>query len=347
MRKCLIGLAMVLVFFGFMAVVAQGCDLMAAPSTISFFAGLVVVGLGLTMCALGLRYLARLFVVFAALWLAACGTTVQPGYVGIKVNKWGANRGVSDYTVTTGWVPYNPFTTSIFEYPTFVQTAVWTKSTTEGKPVNEEISFTTLDQMSVNADISLAYHLVGEKVPAFYVKFRSDDLDHFTHGFLRNLAREKFDNNAGRYKIEAIMGDNAQFLKEVRDNLQGELTPIGVELDQFGFIGAPRPPETVIAAINAKVQATQNAIAAENQVRQAKAQAESRVAAAEGDARARIATAEGEAKANEVLTRSLSAQLLEWKRLEIQQRATDRWKGDLPQYMGGGAVPFIQIGPKQ
>jgi len=282
-----------------------------------------------------------------AFYSSACGvTTIKPGYVGIKVNAYGEDRGVSSYPVTTGRVTYNPFTTSILEWPTFVQPATWTANLHEGNPVNEEITFNTADQMVVAADISIAYHLRAEKVPAFYVKFRNNDISQFTHGFLRNMTREKFDSVAGKYKIESIMGDNAPFLKEVKTELAKEVESIGVEIDQFGFANAPRPPKEVQDAINARTQATQNAITSENQLRQATAEAQKRVASAEGDARARVAAAEGEAKANRVIADSVTDRVLEFRRLQIQQQAIARWNGEMPHYTGSGALPFIQIPSK-
>lgn len=284
-------------------------------------------------------------IVFAILMgtvsLAAC-TTVPPGHVGIKVNAYGSNKGVDDYPVLTGRVTYNPWSTSIVEYPVFVQTVSWTKDPGEGHPANEEISFNTGDQMVVFADINLAYQLEAAKAPHFYVKFRADDIDKWTHGFLRNLTRTKFDEVAGRYKIEQIMGDNAPFLKEVRAIVQAELEPYGVHLEQMGFNGSPRPPQAVIDAINGKVKATQDAIRVENEVRQTQAQAQKDVAKAEGEAKAAIAKAEGESKANQLVNNSLSSNLLEWRRLDIQNHATSKWNGVLPVYSGGG-MPLIQL----
>lgn len=218
-----------------------------------------------------------------------------------------------------------------------MQTVVWTQNTAEGKPVNEEITFTNKDSMQIAADISLAYTLERDKVPAFYVKFRSDDLNHFTMGFLRNMAREKFDNVAGRYSVEQIMGDNAAMLKEVRAELQAALDPYGVHIEQFGFIGAPRPPSSVIEAINLKVKANQIALQKQIEVMQQEAEAKKRIADADGWAKSTVIRADAEADANRKVAASLSPTLVEWKKLE-------KWDGHLSQVSGsaGGILLNVQ-----
>jgi regulator of protease activity HflC (stomatin/prohibitin superfamily) len=127
--------------------------------------------------------------------------------VGIKVDLAGSQRGVEDLPIRTGWVFYNPAGSKVVEYPTYVQTAKWTHDLNEGRPINEEISFNTLQGLTVYGDISLSYHLDPAKVPAFYVKFRNDDIDQFTHGFLRNVARDSMNRVAANYTVEEIMGE--------------------------------------------------------------------------------------------------------------------------------------------
>lgn len=270
---------------------------------------------------------------------AAC-TRVGPGYVGIKVSLAGDSKGVDSVPATTGWVLYNPIFSSVYEYPTFVQTAVWTKNPNEGDSncdkCNEEITFTNMDQMQVSADISLSYHLIPEKVPAFYVKFRSDDLHMFTHGILRNLARDAFNEHAGRYQIAQIMGDNAAFIADVKAALQTQLTPIGVQLDQFGLIGAPRPPQAVIEAINAKVHATQLAQQKQNELVQVQADAAKQVAQTEGYAKSVTIRAEAEASANRKIADSITPTL-------IQLRQLEKWNGALPYINGGSTNPFVSL----
>lgn len=136
-----------------------------------------------------------------ALALTGCTTHVDPGHVGVKVTSCGNNPGVDPKPLGVGYHDVG-VCTSVIQYPTFMQSAVWTHNLNEGRPVDESISFTNADQMSISADISLAFTLDPDKVPAFYSKFRADTLDAFTHGFLHNLAREKFDEAAGKYKIE-------------------------------------------------------------------------------------------------------------------------------------------------
>lgn len=276
--------------------------------------------------------------------VSAC-TTIPAGSVGIVVNNLGHNRGVQDYATTTGFVTYNPWTTSVLEWPVNVQTAVWTASKDEGHPTNEEITFTTKDNMVVSADVSLSYSLLPEKVPAFYVKFRTADMETFTHGFLRNITRDSFNEVASAYPVERIMGDNADFIRETRAKVQGQVDQYGIHIDQFGVIGAPRPPAQVVASINAKVQATQIAIQKQNEVAQATADALKSVAYAKGQADSAIATAEGEAKSNQIKNQSITPTILEWRRLDIEEQKLKKWNGALPStILGNGGTPMIQLG---
>lgn len=260
-------------------------------------------------------------------------THVEMGYVGIQIDNC-ANGG-KPTVVDVGCHATGPCT-NIVEYPTSVQTVVWTKSPNEGQPANEEITFTNVDQMQISVDVSLAYQLAPEKVPAFYAKFRADKLDQFSYGFMHNLAREKFDEAAGKYKIEQIMGDNSSFLKEVRAALQKDLEPYGISIAQFGLIGAPRPPESVIAAINAKANSVQRSLQSENELKQSEAEARKHVAQAEGEAQAIKIRADAQAYANQKLSSSLSEVLVRYKQIE-------KWDGKMPQFSGGG-TPLINLG---
>ena len=281
-----------------------------------------------------------------AICITGCSscTRIGPGHVGIVINQAGSNKGVLDTPVRTGWVFYNPISETIIEYPTFVQTAVWTKSTEEGKPVDESITFTNKDSMAINADINLSYSLLSDKVPAFYVKFHLDKLDEFTDGFLRNVARDCLNENAGKYTIEQLMGDNAAFLKDSRDCIETTLASYGVHVEQFGIIGAPRPPQVVLEQINQKNQAQQIALQKQMELQQVQADANKQVAAAEGQAKAQIASANGEAEANRIRSASITPTILRIRELENQHDMIWRWKGDSPKVVvGAGKTGGIML----
>lgn len=274
----------------------------------------------------------------AILGISGC-SSIGPGNVGIEISKVGSSRGVQDVTIKTGWVIVNPLTTEVIEYPTYMQTVKWTRSATEGSPNDESITFTTGDQMVVNADISLSYQLQFDKAPEFYVKFRADNIEKFTDGFLRNVARNSFNSIAGSYQIGDIMGNNGPVLKKIQDDMQRQLQPYGVQIDQLGFIGAPRPPESVTNSINLKAQAEQIALTKQIELTQVQADAAKRVAKAKGDADANIIEAQADAQANKLRSESLTNSLVEWT-------AIQRWDGHRPQVEGSGGGFMINI-PKQ
>jgi regulator of protease activity HflC (stomatin/prohibitin superfamily) len=274
------------------------------------------------------------------LFLVAAGltgcTSVSPGYVGVEISKAGANRGVQDVTMKTGWVFYNPAWTSVIEYPTFMQTAKWTKSANEGNQSDESITFTTKDSSTVNADISVSYQLAYDKVPSFYIQFRADDIQDFTNGFMRNVTRDAFNEAAGNYTVEQVMGDNAPLLKDVRALVQVQLGKYGIQVEQLGFIGAPRPPDSVNQAINLKVQAQQIALQKQIEVTQAEADARKNEAWADGDAKANVIRAQADATANKLRSESLSPALVEWT-------AIMKWDGKRPTVEGNSGGLLINI----
>ena len=119
-------------------------------------------------------------------------TRIEPGWVGIKVNQAGSNKGVEDYPMQTGWVFYNPVTTRVYEYPTFQQNVIWCASPNEGKSVDESISFNCKGGAGITADVSMSGKFVTPKVPYIFTKFRADP-EVIVHTYLRNEVRDAWD----------------------------------------------------------------------------------------------------------------------------------------------------------
>lgn len=266
-------------------------------------------------------------------------TRIEAGYVGVEINLAGTQRGASDIPVRTGWVFYSPLKTQIIEFPTFVQTVKWTRDPNEGHPVNEEMGFNSKEGMQIFSDVSLSYAIDATKVPDFYVKYRVNQLESFTHGILRDIVRNSLNEVASTYNVEDIYGvRKAEFLQKVQDMTQSKMTPVGVGIQQFGFIGAPRVPEVIAQSITSKARAIQEAERARNELAMTQAEAAKKIAEAAGDGQSAINRAKGEAEANRIRLSSLTPQLLELRRLENQRALIDKWNGQLPTVESGGSA---------
>ena len=251
-------------------------------------------------------------------------TIIPPGYTGIKINRL-VDRGITREDVVTGFVFFNPIQSAIVIYPTFVQRVVWTHDLKEGNPVNEELTFNTKDSVPVNIDVAVSYMLDIERVPDFYTKFRADRIETFTHSYLRDTARNVVVSVGSEYTFDDINGSHKEeFLDRVAKELNARVLPLGVAIQQFGLVGALRPPQSLLEAVNAKTRAIQDSIRTENEVR-----------AAQAEAKKRVAIAEGEAAANRALASSLDDRLLAWERLKLQRTAIEKWNGQMPSVMGG------------
>src|SRR3954451_25363585 len=116
------------------------------------------------------------FLIPAAFVGGASCTLVEPGHVGIKINRTGSSRGVQNSPIVSGYVGYNPLTEAVIEFPTTVQNVVWTMSRNEGSINDDSLTFTSVEGVTVNADVGLAYHIEAERAPRLYARFRETNL---------------------------------------------------------------------------------------------------------------------------------------------------------------------------
>jgi regulator of protease activity HflC (stomatin/prohibitin superfamily) len=280
-------------------------------------------------------FLTAALIVFGLLvvhWFVIDWKIIPPGYTGIKVNRL-VDQGITRSNTVTGFVFFNPIQTQLVVYPTFIQRVVWTHDLHEGHPLNEELTFNTKDAVPVTLDVAVSYGLDAAQVPAFYTKFRADQLDSFTHGYLRDTARNVVVSIGSEYNFDDINGiKKEEFLDRITREMNQRVSGFGVSVQQFGLIGALRPPQSLLDAVNLKTRAIQESIRAENEVRTAQA-----------EAKKRVAIAEGEAEANRALLLSLDPKLFEWERLKLQHEAIQKWNGVSPSVMGGGNAMLFNI----
>jgi regulator of protease activity HflC (stomatin/prohibitin superfamily) len=260
---------------------------------------------------------------------------IEPGHVGIKVNLYGEKKGVQDYTLRSGAVWYNRFSDQVYEFPTFMQNAVWTKASDEGSPTDESVTFNSSEGAVVNTDVALSYQIQAEKVPSIFVELRQD-ADYITHTYMRGKTRDAINRIASSMKVTDIFGEGKQrLLIEAKKELDRELGHKGFVIDMIAFVGEMRVDPKVEDSINMTISASQKAIEAQNKVVQSKAEADQKIEEARGEAESITLVAKAKADANRILTESLSDSLLRYEALQ-------RWDGILPR-VTGDSIPFIDV----
>jgi regulator of protease activity HflC (stomatin/prohibitin superfamily) len=245
---------------------------------------------------------------------------IDAGHVGVKVNQYGDNKGVDDVVAVTGMVFYNPLTTKVYEFPTFIQ----------HKEYKGENSFIVNSKDGSEFSVSpiMNYSVQREKVPAIFSKYRRP-LEDIEEGFLKTAVYDAFRLATNKYTADELISNRAVFEVEVRRLLDGQLLKEGFVINQF--TSNLIYPETFKKSIEAKNNAVQAALRAENEVKTAEAQAKIKVATAEGNAQALLTSAKAEAEANRMKQQTITPLL-------IQLEYVNKWDGKLPVY---GEVPQL------
>jgi regulator of protease activity HflC (stomatin/prohibitin superfamily) len=245
---------------------------------------------------------------------------IDAGHVGVKVNLYGDNKGVSDVTEVTGMVFFNPITHNIYEFPTFIQHKEYTG--------DNSFVVNSKDGSEFHVSPIINYSVQREKVPSIFAKYRRS-LDQIEEGFLKTSVFDAFRLATNKYTADELIGNRQAYEIEVRRILETQLLNEGFIVNQF--TSNLVYPETFKQAIEAKNNAVQAALRAENEVKTAEAQAKIKVATAEGNAQALLTSAKAEAEANRLKQATLTPLL-------IQLEYVNKWDGKLPVY---GEVPQL------
>jgi prohibitin 2 len=129
-----------------------------------------------------------------------------------------------------------------------------------------------------------------------------------------------------RYTAEELVSKRELVREDISKLLGEKLTPIGIRIEALNIVNLDFS-QSFNQAIEAKVTAAQNALAAQNMLSQK-----------EFEAKQLVATAMGKAESMAIESKALAQnpQIL-------QLRALEKWNGELPRVMGSQAVPFVDV----
>lgn len=255
--------------------------------------------------------------------MSSCGyERVDAGYEGIKVNLYGDGKGVDDVSLVTGAVWYNPITTAVYEYPTYVITVDY-----------EPFSINAKDGSSFSVDPTISLKIVDGKSPEVFRKYRKDNITDVINTTLYNYVKNAFRIQLNNYTTDELVSKREEFEKAIEDRLSKELLIENFQLEQM--TSGLQYPETLVRSIDEKNAAIQKALKAENEVKTIEAEAKKRVAEAQGQAEALRIKGDAEAEYNRKISASLST-------LIIQQNMIEKWDGKLP-VMSGATNTILDV----
>jgi len=282
------------------------------------------------------RFFTPFIAALALVAVSAC-SKVPVGHVGVKVDKLGSDNAVNEEVVGVGY-EFIPPTQELHIFPTFTQNEEWTSDSRRGSKTDESVSFQTRGGLVVSADIGMSYYVDPEKVDILFQKYRRG-IHEITDVYLRNMVRDALVEGGSVMPIEAVYGEGkVTLMKNAQANVQAQVKQFGINIEKLYWIGEMNLPPSVVQSIDAKIRATQVAQERENQIQTANAEAQIKIAESKGRAEAILIEAKAKADALD-----LEGDAIARNPQVIELRSVESWNGQLPTYMGSGAVPFINV----
>jgi prohibitin 2 len=212
----------------------------------------------------------------------------------------------------------------------------------------------TSDTQPVHVSMTVRYSISTDRVADVFEKYSHDgDLS----SYVQTATQEIFKAVTAKYPATELISQRARVSADINAALEEKLAKYGaqvinIDMRSFAF------SDSYMRAINDKVTQEQLRLAAENRLKTVEAEQKQKVAVAEAEANAVKATADGQAYAtvknaealadaikvqNAALTQG--AQVLELRRIQVEQTKAEKWNGQLPSSIYAGApIPFLNVG---
>ena len=258
--------------------------------------------------------------------LGSMAVIVQPGQAGVVV-LFGTVR---SQVLPAGLHFINPFS-QVVEME--VRTRNYTMSGVgdEGqKKGDDSIPVITSDGLTVKLDATVFYHLDQDRCAKIYEKIGTDVEGQILRSQIRTSLR---DAAAGLTATELYTTKRMGFVETVTKTLTMAFKERGITMEQV-LLRNVLLPDQITKSINDKISADQDAQKMAFVLQKEKQEAE----------RKRI-EAEGQARAQQIVSQSLTPQILENNRIQALREIGA--KGNLIITPMGGATPMIQIPAKR
>lgn len=244
---------------------------------------------------------------------------IPPGYVGAVYDR---GRGVLPGVMNEGLNFAIPFWQSVQLFDTRLREYTMSLAPDEGAlRKDDSLDAPTSDGQAVKVDATVLFKIDPKKAPEIWKTVGVDYVDKLIRPFSRSQIRMVI----SRYTAPSIYSEKRQEAEKIMTEEIAELlAPKNIIIDKVLLRAVYFSPE-YSKAIEQKVIAEQRVKQAEFEVKEATQRAQSKIAEAKGLAEAQV-----------LQKASLTSEYL-------QLEAIKKWNGILPQVVGAGSLPFINI----
>ncbi|OGG27415.1 hypothetical protein A2960_06475 [Candidatus Gottesmanbacteria bacterium RIFCSPLOWO2_01_FULL_39_12b] len=244
---------------------------------------------------------------------------VPPGHVGALYDR---GKGVLPKVLHEGLNFVIPFWQEVELFDARLQEYTMSAVADEGAMRKDDsLDAPTSDGQQVKVDVTVLFKIDGEKAPDIWKTVGIDYVDKLIRPFSRSQIRMVI----SRYSAPQIYSEKRQEAETIMANEIAELLkPKNIIIDKVLLRAVYFSPE-YSKAIELKVIAEQKVKQAEFEVKETTQRAQAKIAEAKG-------LAEAQALQKATLTQEF-----------LQLEAIKKWDGKLPQVVGGGSVPFLNI----
>jgi regulator of protease activity HflC (stomatin/prohibitin superfamily) len=187
------------------------------------------------------------------------------------------------------------------------------------------------DLQTVSTEITLNYRVNPATVNKLWQEIGPD----FENRIVDPAIQESVKAVTARFTAEELVQKRTDVKAQVQEMLDARLKEKYLIVDAVSITDFNFSAE-FNAAIEAKQKAEQMALKAKRDLERVKTEAEQR-----------IAQAKAQAEALRLQKEQVTPELIKLRQIEAQMAAIEKWNGVLPQYVGGGPVPFINVSPQR
>ena len=192
-------------------------------------------------------------------------------------------------------------------------------------------STASADLQEVTTTIAVNYRIVPEAAGNIYRSLRQE----YEFRVIKPNIEESIKATTALFEAVELITKRELVKAKFKEILSERVRQYDIEISSVSIVDFQFSVEFK-KAIEGKVTAQQRALEAKNVLEQITYEAQQQVIQAEAAANATILRATAEAEAIRLVRESLSAEYLSY--ISFQ-----KWDGKLPYFLGGGAIPFIQV----